>query len=707
MKLKQFRVRGFRCIHDTGVVKVADTAALIGKNESGKTAILEALAHLNKDLPFSDEDICDELVDRLGGDDRIVEAEFELSEADRSLAARELPGATVESVTIFRTKSGKETDYDFPGAKFAKKHSTITGNESTFKEAVQLVGPTLPLPLSNAFQSEPAAEREGKRAELKARLEALLNRLLSFETFEFRKTEPPFKELSQLVGKHFRSSKAATNAIENVRKAYRALFVLADYPGRAKTFVKDHLHPRVLYFPEYKVIDGIIDLNQYLQAKDAPRSRTDVGYQFQKAETVRNLFHLAQLDPKQLDAIAANPPRLRSELVRSSRRLTEMLALTWKAKKIDVRLDFSNGIVTVEVADIYPDGVSKNRGLLDRRSSGFKWHFSFFVNFRAGIRQTAFKDAILLLDEPGLNLHPEQQAGLVEVIRELSETNQILYTTHSPFMIYNFETGSLLTVEFDAETKASRIRTNFWEGDWQTIRPILHSIGDTMLLKVFKGAEALPAIVAVEGITDQRYLVTLAEFEAEDVTSSKLCGAEPFPSGGNAAVKERALHYHKRKRTVVAFFDSEPEANEAAKQLEHRGFPANAIVRVNVGKDLADIEDLFTREDYLLAVNGLYSMRLRDAKDFKGISKRDLQRIEEESGDARIVKLLEKLFGKHQDDSWGRFDKVAVCNYMCERIITGELKLSRKSIERFDDIFTAIRAAVDYWEQARKPQKAK
>lgn len=442
--------------------------------------------------------------------------------------------------------------------------------------------------------------------------------------------------------------------------------------------------------------------------KDAPRSRTDVGYQFQKTETVRNLFHLAQLDPRQLEKLAASPSGLRSELVRSSRRLTEMLALTWKGKKIDVRLDFSNGVLTVEVADIYSDGTTTNRGLLDRRSAGFKWHFSFFVNFRAGIQQSTFKDAILLLDEPGLNLHPEQQAGLVDVIRDLSQTNQVLYTTHSPFMIYNFESGSLLIVEFDPATKASRIQRNFWDGDWQTIRPILHSIGDTVLLKVFFGGEILPAIVVVEGKTDHLYLVTLAGAAINNVSGAKLRRAEPLPSGGNCEVKERALHYQKRKWKVVALFDSEPAASKEVGNLLKAGFPKEAIVRVGNDKTNADIEDLFTRDDYLTEVNEFYGSKLRDAKNFKGISKREVERLASENApDNRIIRALDRLFQSHATDDWGNFDKAGVCEYICERINRGEMKLSPKTRERFDQLFSRIGNAVEYWEKPRRKSRRK
>ena len=61
MRLRKFRIRAFRCIHDSGEIKVGDLAAFIGRNESGKTTILEALMLLNKEEEVSELDLCDEM----------------------------------------------------------------------------------------------------------------------------------------------------------------------------------------------------------------------------------------------------------------------------------------------------------------------------------------------------------------------------------------------------------------------------------------------------------------------------------------------------------------------------------------------------------------------------------------------------------------------------------------------------------------------
>ena len=65
MRLRKFRVQAFRCIHDSGDVIVGDLAAFVGRNESGKTTILQALTMLNKDEYVSELDLCDEMTERL------------------------------------------------------------------------------------------------------------------------------------------------------------------------------------------------------------------------------------------------------------------------------------------------------------------------------------------------------------------------------------------------------------------------------------------------------------------------------------------------------------------------------------------------------------------------------------------------------------------------------------------------------------------
>ena len=79
MRLRKFRVRAYRCIHDSGDIRVGDLAAFVGRNESGKTTILQALTLLNREHQLSELDLCDEMVEELKNEVNLAEGEFDLN----------------------------------------------------------------------------------------------------------------------------------------------------------------------------------------------------------------------------------------------------------------------------------------------------------------------------------------------------------------------------------------------------------------------------------------------------------------------------------------------------------------------------------------------------------------------------------------------------------------------------------------------------
>ncbi len=60
MRLRSFQVRLFRNVIDSGPIKVDDVTCLVGKNEAGKSALLQALHHLNPAKPQVSLDLLDE-----------------------------------------------------------------------------------------------------------------------------------------------------------------------------------------------------------------------------------------------------------------------------------------------------------------------------------------------------------------------------------------------------------------------------------------------------------------------------------------------------------------------------------------------------------------------------------------------------------------------------------------------------------------------
>ena len=91
MRLRKFRVRAYRCIHDSGEITVGDLAAFVGRNESGKTTILQALTLLNRDEKVSELDLCDEMNEELKEEMKLAEGEFDFNEHEIGLIKEKFP----------------------------------------------------------------------------------------------------------------------------------------------------------------------------------------------------------------------------------------------------------------------------------------------------------------------------------------------------------------------------------------------------------------------------------------------------------------------------------------------------------------------------------------------------------------------------------------------------------------------------------------
>src|SRR5690606_26229703 len=113
---------------------------------------------------------------------------------------------------------------------------------------------------------------------------------------------------------------------------------------------------------------------------------------------------------------------------------------------------------------------------------GFKWFFSFYITFAADTHGGNAEKAILLLDEPGLYLHAKSQADLL-VHFEKDFKNQILYTTHSPFMVPTQNVASIRTVNI--EEKTGTTVSNDPKGDARTLFPLQAALGYDIAQSLF------------------------------------------------------------------------------------------------------------------------------------------------------------------------------------------------------------------------------
>ena len=242
---------------------------------------------------------------------------------------------------------------------------------------------------------------------------------------------------------------------------------------------------------------------------------------------------------------------------------------------------------------------------LKNRSKGFNWFFSFLVWFKK-IQEDKDSKYILLLDEPGLNLHATAQADLLRFLNDLAKDYQIIYTTHSPFMIEPLKLHSVRTV---VETeKGTKISDSIQEKDSKTLFPLQAALGYDIAQNLFIGKNNL----IVEGPSDLIYLTVMSDL----LKSVGKIGLDEkitiTPVGGADKVTTFISLLGASQLNIVCLLDTFTDQKGKAK-LED--LITDKIIKqknviffdaFTISKQ-ADIEDIFKKSEYLTLFNEAFA----------------------------------------------------------------------------------------------------
>ena len=651
---------------------MGDLAAFVGRNESGKTTILQALTMLNKDEDISELDLCDEMTESLKSEIRIVEGDFELNQDETEIIKERFHDIHLKNLKIFRTNKYPEIQYDFGDVKIGEEEDNnmeywqnITKQISNFTESI-------PNHISKKLDTDFFIGNTPRD-----------KKIILAELDEFNNTVHAIATEEQQVISEW--NEVYNDLIKNAEK----ILIDNTESEALKKFIGDNVHPRFVYFSDYKKILGNINLTEYIkETENVASAGIEYIEGFDRAETVRNLLYLAELDIEKLQELKNSPSKLIKFLNTASKNLTQRLNPSWKGEAINVELRLNPGnILSVVLSDVHKDGTITNTGLLNRRAEGFKWTFSFIVNFAAETQKAELKEAILLLDEPARNLHPTQQMGISDLLKNLAGSNQVLYATHSPFMIFDYTPGNLLVVELDRKKHLSKIFYDYWKADDATLTPILYGLSKGLVDSITDrevGFNSRPLII-VETMSDTMYLNAFDKFLQDPNISMNPLNVVPAYSKNS--VLPLSLFYHNHGYSTFILLDNDYESNQIAEQLKNNKISETQIIFFETGGNLLQsIEDYMSTEDYLYAVNQTYEIKLR-REGFTNLAKEEVL-IHGKKG---IVENLKAVWNEHNDDDWGEFEKEEVCRYICSKIALGDTSfLTEKTRDSVRNLYRLI-----------------
>lgn len=387
--------------------------------------------------------------------------------------------------------------------------------------------------------------------------------------------------------------------------------------------------PKFVYFSDYDLLPGKMNLADLSaranQAKQNPAQLTP------QHRAILALLRMADISIEDFTGATGYEP-LKAKIEAVSISLTDQIMEFWKQNEdleveVDIKPDpndqppFNNGPnLYLRIKNRRHRGVSTP---FDQRSRGFIWFFSFLVWFDSVRQQLAIDqaetiDLVLLLDEPGLALHAIAQGDFLRYIDQLAKKHQVLYTTHSPFMVHSERLHQVRVVE-DKVDLGTVISDNISSSDPKTIFPLQAALGWTVAQNLFISERNL----LVEGPSDLIYLKTVSGMlEATGKTSLRE-DVTIVPAGGldKVATFIALLGASGLKLAVFHDYHGAPEQGllDLARQ---KMISTKAILNASEFRDVnaigktgksSDTEDLFDPDLYLDYFNKAYTKELKGA----------------------------------------------------------------------------------------------
>lgn len=600
MRLKSFRIKNYKAIDDTETVKADPlVTAIVGKNESGKTAVLKAMWKSRNVADAAFDKLYDYPRDRYSrdrkGTQEVTILDFELSsqEADDLVAHLPQPPATKPKRVTYTTFYDGE-DQVRQEVQFDSLDGGATGAEA--RAAIEAAAK--PVLAQSAEDLDPVRtasattlEQIGEDAPLwePATIQAL--DAFNAAVTTWINADPARKDVAADERQHL---------AEIITQAKQG-----DPFDKAREWAEDNL-PIFIYFDDYGQLETRIHLPMYLKRKDTPDPKT---------RTQTALFEWSGIDPQEI--LTLGLPRQNGETDEQVHRRHEKrralldsasFALTgdwidwWTEKRHKLHFDVDGEDLVLKVSDQHNEFPIP----FEERSHGFQWFFSFYLVFLVE-SQKAHKGAILLLDEPGLHLHPTLQAKLIDLFERISEYNQLLYSTHLPFLVDGNHLERVRTVHLAGpEPQKTRVSNDVRPtGDRGTLFPIQAALGYSIAQTLFLGKRSL----IVEGITDYWLIKAL------DDCLPKLDGKPGLhedtiliPAGGTSRLMPLAsimlASTGVGEGHLMVLLDTDKEGKRAATRLNDVFSDESSVLMLGTALDVAEatIEDLVPRDVYADAV---------------------------------------------------------------------------------------------------------
>ncbi len=652
MKLSRVRVTNFRSIEDSGEFEVGQLLCLVGKNEAGKTAIEQALAGLNPhpstpvaydlERDFPRRFLAD--YEELHTDQpaRVVTTKWVLSREEKEAIVAQLgAGAVTDTpVTIYRRYGDKEPQWE-PHIDWKKAIENLIATEKLDEEERK--------PLADAKSSSDVIKSLEALAERSQKQQRLLDRFKAFP------------------------SQSMNGLLLSILKPKLPQFMYSSHYDRMVGQIRLDLYPRRLAGQHQPPIE--------------PGERVFVDFLEYAGTSIDEI------------TAAKTYEGLNARCEAASNKITAQLQGYWKQNphlEIDVRVTkaepndpapFNDGIIARARVK---NTLHKVTVPFSERSAGFIWFFSFLVKF-AQVRKTG-ANLILLLDEPGLTLHGKAQADLLRYFEDkLTPEHQVIYTTHSPFMVPPDDLPSVRIVEDKLfqpapgqwSSEGTKVRDDTMATDRDTLFPLQGALGYEMTQTLFVGKHTL----LVEGAGDILYLESWSSALLHRGKTGLDRRWTPCPAGGIDKIQPFVALFAGQKLDIAALSDyAKGDKRKVDSLRQNKVMEGDKLLTFAtvLGVDEADIEDVFSP--------ALYAKILNQAYNLSGANELTAQKLlDADQNTTRLVKKAAAYFSLLPPGT-PEFDHFTPADWLFRHpeLLDGDAPEVAETLARAEKVLTAL-----------------
>lgn len=313
---------------------------------------------------------------------------------------------------------------------------------------------------------------------------------------------------------------------------------------------------------------------------------------FNSSELIYLLFKSIDIKKEALDIIFNDPlsgdaEDMKIEINERLKSIEHEFNQFYNQEKIKISMAFNGNKFSVFIDS------TNNKMKISERSRGLRWYLNMFIDMKANDLNN--KQVIYLIDEPAVFLHVEAQKEVINLFETLVENNnQLIYATHSPYMIDSNELTRVRALE--KEDGITKIHNKVYneklssKSKMETLSPILDAIG--LKLKYNLGPHSDMLNIVTEGITDYMYINAMIDYlNIKDIYILPSSGAENVPNIVSILMGWGV--------DFKALLDYDSEGNKAVKKLAKLG------LKINEDDYFLNGKNEFNREEHSVVIEDL------------------------------------------------------------------------------------------------------